>query len=118
VTVTGDGTALGLGRWLAPKETGRWWVRGDRLCQQWPTWYDGKPSCFQIRMTGERTQMGASGRPQWKGAHRGLSSARSGGEAVAGPSHSQIIHHDAGFHGFRPVDQRNFAILRGELRLR
>lgn len=53
--VTGDGTALGLGRWLAPKETGRWWVRGELLCQQWPTWYDGEPSCFQIKKTGERT---------------------------------------------------------------
>lgn len=54
-TVTGDGTALGLGRFLAPKESGKWWVRGENLCQQWPTWYDGKPTCFQIRKTGERS---------------------------------------------------------------
>lgn len=70
--VTGDGSALGLGRFLAPKETGRWWVRGDRLCQQWPTWYDGKPSCFQIRKTGERTlnwvrQDGRSGKARIDG---------------------------------------------------
>lgn len=70
--VTGDGTALGLGRFLAPKETGRWWVRGDRLCQQWPTWYDGKPSCFQIKKTGERTinwvrQDGRSGKARIEG---------------------------------------------------
>ena len=53
--VTGDGTALGLGKFLAPKETGRWWVRGETLCQQWPTWYDGKPSCFRIIKTGEQS---------------------------------------------------------------
>ncbi|MDP3525890.1 MAG: hypothetical protein Q8S27_15040 [Hoeflea sp.] len=54
-SVTGDGTALGLGRFLAPKETGRWWVQGETLCQQWPSWYDGKPSCFRITKTGERS---------------------------------------------------------------
>jgi hypothetical protein len=53
--VTGDGTALGLGRFFAPTESGKWWVRGENLCQQWPTWYDGKPTCFQIRKTGERS---------------------------------------------------------------
>jgi len=53
--VTGDGTALGLGKFLAPKESGSWWVTGENLCQQWPTWYDGKPTCFKIRKTGERS---------------------------------------------------------------
>lgn len=65
--VTGDGTALGLGRYLAPKETGRWFVRGNELCQQFPTWYDGKVSCFTLRRTGEtslrwRRDDGYSGR--------------------------------------------------------
>ncbi|MEO0543843.1 MAG: hypothetical protein AAFY99_08495 [Pseudomonadota bacterium] len=53
--VTGDGTALGLGRYLAPKETGRWFVRGSKLCQQFPTWYKGEVSCFRIYKTGETT---------------------------------------------------------------
>jgi hypothetical protein len=53
--VTGDGTALGLGKFFAPTETGRWWVKGENLCQKWPTWYDGKTTCFQIRKTGERS---------------------------------------------------------------
>ena len=53
--VTGDGTALGLGKFFAPTESGRWWVKGSNLCQQWPTWYDGKTTCFQIRKTGERS---------------------------------------------------------------
>lgn len=53
--VTGDGTALGLGRYFAPRETGRWFVQGNRLCQQFPTWYDGEVSCFSLRRTGETT---------------------------------------------------------------
>ncbi|MDF1608993.1 hypothetical protein PZ897_12480 [Hoeflea sp. YIM 152468] len=53
--VTGDGSALGLGRFLAPRETGKWWVQDENLCQQWPTWYDGQPSCFQITRTGDRS---------------------------------------------------------------
>ena len=51
--VTGDGTALGLGRYFAPRETGRWFVEGSRLCQQFPTWYKGEVSCFRIFETGE-----------------------------------------------------------------
>lgn len=46
--VSGDGTALGLGRVLAPRETGRWWIRGDQMCQQWPTWYRGRAFCFEL----------------------------------------------------------------------
>ena len=53
--VTGDGTALGLGRYLAPRETGRWFVDGNRLCQQFPTWYRGRVNCFTLRKTGETT---------------------------------------------------------------
>ena len=50
--VTGDGSALGLGKLMAPKESGKWWVKDDQLCQQWPTWYDGKTTCFRISKTG------------------------------------------------------------------
>lgn len=46
--VTGDGSALGLARFFSPKETGKWWVQGSQLCQQWPSWYDGKTLCFKI----------------------------------------------------------------------
>jgi hypothetical protein len=54
-SVSGDGTALGLGRIMAPKETGSWWVEGSNLCQEFPTWYDGATSCFTIERTGETT---------------------------------------------------------------
>ncbi len=53
--VTGDGTALGLGKYFAPTETGRWFVRDNQLCQQFPTWYRGKVSCFALQKTGETT---------------------------------------------------------------
>ena len=53
--VSGDGSALGLGKFMAPKETGKWWVDGQNLCQQWPTWYDGKKTCFTVEKTGPTT---------------------------------------------------------------
>lgn len=53
--VTGDGSKVGLGRYFAPKETGRWYVDGANLCQQFPTWYKGRVSCFTIQKTGENT---------------------------------------------------------------
>jgi hypothetical protein len=50
--VDGTGEALGLGRYLKPKDSGHWWVAGSRLCQQWRSWYDGKQFCFTIRSVG------------------------------------------------------------------
>ena len=47
-SVNGSGDAVGLGRFLKPNDSGRWWVDGNRLCQKWTSWYDGKPFCFQI----------------------------------------------------------------------
>ncbi len=53
--VTGDGTGTVLGKYFAPKETGNWWVAGDRMCQKFPTWYEGRPLCFKLRKTGSTT---------------------------------------------------------------
>lgn len=50
--VTGDGTAVGLSRYFNPKETGTWWVQGDKLCQRFPTWYQGKTWCFKLESAG------------------------------------------------------------------
>ena len=52
--VTGDGTALGLARFFAPKETGKWWVKSDRLCQKFPTWYRGQTFCFSLEKAGAK----------------------------------------------------------------
>jgi hypothetical protein len=46
--VDGTGEALGLGRFAKPNDTGRWWIDGDRLCQQFTTWYKGNPMCFEL----------------------------------------------------------------------
>jgi hypothetical protein len=50
--VDGSGEAVGLGRFLKPSDSGRWWVDGGRLCQQWQTWYDGKVFCFRVSEKG------------------------------------------------------------------
>jgi hypothetical protein len=53
--VDGSGEAVGLGRFMAPTDRGRWWVVDDRLCQQWEEWYDGQRHCFILERTGETT---------------------------------------------------------------
>ena len=50
--VTGDGTGTGLGRYFAPKETGKWWIRNNQMCQKFPTWYDGRTFCFTLEHVG------------------------------------------------------------------
>jgi len=46
--VRGDGTGTGLGKYLAPKDTGKWWIAEGQLCQKWSEWYKGKTTCFII----------------------------------------------------------------------
>ena len=46
--VDGTGEAAGLGRYMTPKDRGRWWVSGDRLCQKWQEWYGGRTFCFTV----------------------------------------------------------------------
>ena len=46
--VDGSGEAAGLGRYMTPKDRGRWWVSGDQLCQKWQQWYGGKTFCFSV----------------------------------------------------------------------
>lgn len=53
--VTGDGTGTGLGKFFAPRETGKWWVSGKKLCQQFPTWYKSRRLCFTLERTGNRS---------------------------------------------------------------
>lgn len=46
--VDGKGAALGLGRFVKPNDTGKWWIEGDKLCQQFKTWYHGAKRCFAL----------------------------------------------------------------------
>jgi hypothetical protein len=50
--VDGSGEALGLGRLFKPSDRGKWWVRGDRLCQKFENWYNGTQLCFTLTRTG------------------------------------------------------------------
>ena len=51
--VRGDASGFSLASMMAPKETGSWWVKGEKLCQKWPSWYKGKTICFTIQQTGK-----------------------------------------------------------------
>ncbi len=53
-SVSGDGNAVGLGRFFAARETGRWFMSGNNLCQQFPTWYSGQRLCFTVRKLDDR----------------------------------------------------------------
>ena len=37
--------------------SGRWWVKGDRLCQRIEKWFYGSPICFEIRRDGKALAM-------------------------------------------------------------
>lgn len=50
--VTGDGSGTGLSRFYAPKESGAWWVKNNRMCQRFKTWYKGRTFCFTLESTG------------------------------------------------------------------
>ena len=47
--VDGSGEAAGLGRYMTPKDQGRWWVSGSKVCQKWKEWYDGRTFCFTVK---------------------------------------------------------------------
>jgi hypothetical protein len=52
-TVDGSGEAVGLGKYMTPKDRGRWWVAGNRVCQKWQEWYDGRTFCFTVSKLSE-----------------------------------------------------------------
>ena len=51
----GQGQASGLGRFLKPEDSGRWWVNGSKLCQKWTSWYEGRTFCFVLRPLDAKT---------------------------------------------------------------
>jgi hypothetical protein len=50
--VDGSGEALGLGKFIKPNDTGRWWIKSHQLCQKFTTWYNGSPMCFKLTRLG------------------------------------------------------------------
>jgi hypothetical protein len=52
----GDGTMTSqapvfVATWGA-KDSGKWWVVDDRLCQRWHRWLDAKQYCFKLQRAG------------------------------------------------------------------
>lgn len=46
--VDGSGEAVGLGKYMAPTDKGRWWISGKKVCQKWQQWYKGRTFCFTV----------------------------------------------------------------------
>jgi hypothetical protein len=47
------------------RDSGRWWVEANQLCQRWTSWLDGQANCYKITREGNLItwvrQDGASG---------------------------------------------------------
>lgn len=50
-TMSGSSTALAAVTGSA-RDSGRWWVSGDKLCQRWSAWLDAKTHCVTLRRSG------------------------------------------------------------------
>ncbi len=36
----------------SPRDRGVWWISGNRLCQRWGKWLDGRAYCYSFRKKG------------------------------------------------------------------
>lgn len=57
ISYRADGTMHGSAGALASytgaaRDSGRWWITADQLCQRWNTWLGGVPYCFRLRQEG------------------------------------------------------------------
>ena len=62
-----DGSMTGGSQGLASyamstSDRGRWWVSGNKLCQQWQSWFDKATHCFELRREGRTLYWSGSGR--------------------------------------------------------
>jgi hypothetical protein len=44
--------AASFSRGDGARDSGKWWVAGDQLCQQWTSWMDGKAYCYRLSREG------------------------------------------------------------------
>jgi hypothetical protein len=44
--------AASFSRGDGSSDTGKWWVDGDQLCQQWRVWMDSKSYCYKLTRNG------------------------------------------------------------------
>lgn len=57
ISYRADGTMHGRAGELAnytgaARDTGRWWIVADQLCQRWNNWLGGTSYCFRLRQRG------------------------------------------------------------------
>lgn len=57
ISYRADGTMQGQAGALATytgaaRDTGRWWIVADQLCQRWNNWLGGSSYCFRLRQQG------------------------------------------------------------------
>ena len=67
ISFKGDGTMFGRSQGLASytmatSDRGRWWISGNRLCQQWEQWFHKEPHCFEMRREGSKLFWSGGGR--------------------------------------------------------
>ena len=44
--------AASFSRGDGARDSGKWWVVDDQLCQQWTSWMDGKQYCYKLTRQG------------------------------------------------------------------
>ena len=42
------------------RDSGKWWIKGGKLCQRWQNWLDGKTYCFTLSRKGSMIYWSAS----------------------------------------------------------
>lgn len=57
ISYRADGTMQGRAGALADyagaaRDSGKWWIVADRLCQRWNNWLGGTSYCFRLRQQG------------------------------------------------------------------
>lgn len=40
----------------ATKDSGKWWVKNDQLCQRWRRWMDSQTYCYKLKRDGQQVQ--------------------------------------------------------------
>lgn len=61
ISYRADGTMQGRAGALADytgaaRDSGRWWIVADQLCQRWNNWLGGTSYCFKLRQQGGNVQ--------------------------------------------------------------
>lgn len=54
-TMTGrlEASAAAFAGNASTKDTGRWWISKDQLCQRWNRWQGGKSYCYKLSLIGQ-----------------------------------------------------------------